>query len=178
MLISEFARAAGMSVDTVRFYVRQGLLRPETGLKGGANPYQVFDAQQVNGARVIRLMQGLGFSLKEIGSIADEYYRGDMTPERGREIMATQLAKLEAKQADLDAVIDYTRRKIAWMDAGRGGPEPELGAFGSCAAGELRSVGAIAANGPEKDGAGYSDGMPSSGQGAGQRSRRGTRRQG
>lgn len=132
MLISEFARAAGMSVDTVRFYVRQGLLRPQTGMKGGSNPYQIFDAQQVQSARIIRLMQSLGFSLKEIGKIAEEYYRGAMTPKRARKVMADQLAKLQAKQADLEAVIGYTRAKIAWMDGGKIGPEPEFGSFGAC----------------------------------------------
>jgi len=132
MLISEFARAAGMSVDTVRFYVRQGLLHPQTGMKGGANPYQIFDAEQVNGARVIRLMQSLGFSLKEIGGIADEYHRGDITPERGRAIMASQLGKLEAKRDGLDTMIAYTRAKIAWMDGGNQGPEPKLAGFDAC----------------------------------------------
>jgi MerR family regulatory protein len=34
MLISEFARAAGLSRDTVRFYVRRGLLAPLAGNKG------------------------------------------------------------------------------------------------------------------------------------------------
>ncbi len=34
MLISEFARTSGLSRDTVRFYVRLGLLRPETNGKG------------------------------------------------------------------------------------------------------------------------------------------------
>ena len=132
MLISEFARAAGMSVDTVRFYVRQGLLRPQTGTKGGANPYQIFDAEQVNGARVSRLLQSLGFSLKEIGGVAEEYRRGDMTPERGRTIMAGQLGKLEAKRDGLDAMIAYARAKIAWMDGGNRGPEPQLAGFGAC----------------------------------------------
>jgi DNA-binding transcriptional MerR regulator len=70
MLISEFARAAEMSVDTVRFYVRKGLLQPETGMKGGANPYQIFTPEHVEQARMIRMAQGLGFSLREISALA------------------------------------------------------------------------------------------------------------
>lgn len=132
MLISEFARAAGMSVDTVRFYVRQGLLRPKTGMKGGSNPYQIFDAEQVQTARAIRMMQGLGFSLKEIGGLADEYYQGDMTPQRGRKILVGQLAMLEQKRKELDAVITYTRARIAWMNDCQAGPGPELGTADGC----------------------------------------------
>lgn len=42
MLISEFARVTELPIDTVRFYVAKGLLKPERSLKGGSNPYQTF----------------------------------------------------------------------------------------------------------------------------------------
>ena len=38
MWIAEFSEAAGLSVATVRFYVRQGLLTPGAGVAGGARP--------------------------------------------------------------------------------------------------------------------------------------------
>jgi MerR family transcriptional regulator, copper efflux regulator len=41
MLISEFTRATGLSRDTVRFYVRRGLLAPLAGNKGGSSLCQV-----------------------------------------------------------------------------------------------------------------------------------------
>ena len=66
MLISEFARATELSRDTVRFYVRRGLLKPLAGNKGGSNPYQVFTHEHVQTARAIRMAQSLGFSLREI----------------------------------------------------------------------------------------------------------------
>jgi hypothetical protein len=89
-------------------------------------------------------MQSLGFSLKEIGGIADEYYRGAVTPERGRQIMADQLVKMEAKRTDLETMIAYVRAKIAWMDGGQRGSEPELGFFGACMVEELRVSDAVA----------------------------------
>ena len=82
MLISEFARRAELSTDTVRFYVRKGLLAPGTGMKGGSNPYQIFSDQDLEAARMIRMAQGLGFSLREIAALAAEYNAGRMTPER------------------------------------------------------------------------------------------------
>ena len=42
MLISEFARRTALSVDTVRYYVRAGLMTPQQGTRGGRNPYQEF----------------------------------------------------------------------------------------------------------------------------------------
>jgi len=57
MLISEFARAAGLTPDTVRFYVKRGLLKPLAGKKGGSNPYQVFTDEHVQMARTVRIAQ-------------------------------------------------------------------------------------------------------------------------
>src|ERR1700754_18656 len=104
MLISEFARRAELSTDTVRFYIRKGLLAPETGSKGGSNPYQIFRKADVEAARMIKLGQGLGFSLREIAALAAEYNAGGMTPERSLELMRGQLARLEEKAAQLDAM--------------------------------------------------------------------------
>src|SRR5262245_43515391 len=93
MLISEFARATGLSRDTVRFYVRRGLLAPLAGNKGGSNPYQVFTNEHVQMARTIRMAQSLGFSLREIAALNVEYQAKRLTPSRGAEILSGQLAR-------------------------------------------------------------------------------------
>ncbi len=72
MLISEFARRAGLPTDTVRYYVRLKLLRPETNGKGGSNPYQVFTAEHLLAAKIIRTAQSLGMPLKEILAISQQ----------------------------------------------------------------------------------------------------------
>ncbi len=70
MLISEFAIAAGLSRDTIRFYVRLSLLQSQTTAKGGRRPYQLFSAEGVQAARIIRIPQSLGMSLKKISGTA------------------------------------------------------------------------------------------------------------
>lgn len=132
MLISEFARRAGLSVDTVRFYVRKGLIAPATGRKGGSNPYQIFAAEHLEAARIVRMAQGLGFSLREIAALAEEYNAGGMTPARSLELMRGQLARLEEKAAQVNAMVDYTRAKVAWLEGGQQGPEPQFGGFERC----------------------------------------------
>jgi DNA-binding transcriptional MerR regulator len=126
MLISEFSRTAGLTPDTVRFYVRRGLLKPETGAKGGARPYQIFTAEHVEAARMIKLAQSLGFSLKEIGALAAEYQSGALTHARAAVIMRKQLDKLDAKAAQLNGVIAYLRAKVKWLDRGGKGREPKF----------------------------------------------------
>jgi len=137
MLISEFARATGLSRDTIRFYVRRGLLMPFAGNKGGSNPYQVFTNEHVQMARTIRMAQSLGFSLREIAALNVEYQAKRMTPSRGAEILSAQLVRLEEKAAHVDAMIGYIRAKLAWLAAGSKGPEPNFTDYenGSHAAG-------------------------------------------
>lgn len=124
MLISEFARTTGLTTDTVRFYIRLGLIEPGTGTKGGGNPYQIFTADHVETARMIRMAQALGFSLKEIAALGKEHRSGKMTRERSLEIMIQQLAQLEEKFRHLDAMTRYLRAKIAWLRDDPGTPEP------------------------------------------------------
>lgn len=126
MLISEFARAANLSPDTVRFYVKRGLLRPEAGQQGGSNPYQVFGKEHVEAARLIRLAQSLGFTLREIETIATELQAEGASRKRRAAILAERLAALDEKAAEIARMTTYIRAKIAWMEAGEKGPVPLL----------------------------------------------------
>lgn len=65
MRIGEAARAAGVGVETIRYYERQGIItqpaRPETGKR-----VRQYPTQTVEQIRFIREAQQLGFSLREI----------------------------------------------------------------------------------------------------------------
>ena len=130
MMIGEFSRKTGLSVDTIRFYVRRGLLVPETGAKGGGNPYQIFKQEHVTAARMIRMGQSLGMPLKEIIALNAEFLAGGMTRERSIAIMVGQLAKLEEKAAELKTMTGYLRRKLVWLEAGAVGEEPSFPVHG------------------------------------------------
>ncbi|HWA30752.1 MAG TPA: MerR family transcriptional regulator [Rhizomicrobium sp.] len=129
MLISEFSQATGLSKDTIRFYVRRGLIVPETGGKGGRNPYQIFTAEHVRDARIVRMAQSLGMSLKEIAALNREHRAGGISKARGIAIMKDQLARLEEKAAEIDAMASYLRAKLAWHKSGDKGPEPDFAVY-------------------------------------------------
>ena len=126
MLISEFAQRAGMTTDTVRYYVRLGLLRPEIGAKGGGNPYQLFTAEHLLAARIIRTAQALGMSLKEIAAISAERRSKEMTRERSAQILQAQVDRLEVKAAQLIAMKAYLSAKIDWLKGGERGAQPDF----------------------------------------------------
>jgi MerR family copper efflux transcriptional regulator len=129
MLISEFARRTGLTRETVRYYVRFGLLRPHTTQKGGRHPYLMFTEEDVRSADVVRVGQALGLSLREIGQLKEARRKGGLPLKKRVALMTDQLARLEAKSAELEGLKTYIRAKIAWQKAGERGDEPMLDNF-------------------------------------------------
>ena len=66
MKVTELARTAGVTAETVRHYTRQALLKPR---RDPDNGYQLFDQQDLDRLRFIQRARTLGFSLKEIADI-------------------------------------------------------------------------------------------------------------
>jgi len=140
MLIGEFAQRTGLSQDTVRFYVRKGLLTPLSSAKGGRNPYQIFTERDASTARMIRFAQSLGLSLREIAEIAAELQREGLSPTREIELMDNQIVRLEQKATDLAELTSYLRAKRDWVVSGKPGDEPRFTDDTLCLASMLPGV--------------------------------------
>ncbi len=126
MLLSEFSRASGLPPDTVRFYVRRGLLVPTRGEKGGQARYQVFTREHMATARHIRLAQSLGFTLREIAAFNAEYRAEGVTAGQLAAVFRERLRALDEKAAQIDALRAYMKAKLQWLEGGRIGPEPRF----------------------------------------------------
>ncbi len=63
MTIGEVARRVGVSVDTIRFYEKEGLLAPAWRRASG---YREYDGEAVRRLRFIRRAKQLGFTLADI----------------------------------------------------------------------------------------------------------------
>lgn len=63
MLIGELSDKAGVSIDTVRYYERQGLMKP---LRVRDSGYREFDESAVSRLHFIHRAKMLGFSLQQI----------------------------------------------------------------------------------------------------------------
>ena len=61
--IGALAKRAGVSIDTVRYYEKSGLLSPQARLASG---YRRYSDLQLSRLRFIRRAQELGFSLKDV----------------------------------------------------------------------------------------------------------------
>lgn len=63
MLIGELAEKANLSIDTIRYYQREGLIEPLSVRESG---YREFDNSAVATLHFVARAKQLGFSLKEI----------------------------------------------------------------------------------------------------------------
>ena len=105
LTIGEVARQAGVGVETVRFYERQGLLaEPQRRASG----YRQYDHEAVAVLRFIRRAKELGFTLKEIKARLD----ATATRAKVREQARAKVADIEARIADLGRMRDVLTKLI------------------------------------------------------------------
>ena len=98
MQIGVVAKKVGLSVDAIRFYERNALLRRPPRTVGG---FRQFDENDVETLAFIRRVQGLGFQLSEIRNLV-ELRRNPLhpcTPVRKR--LEEKLANVRNKLAEL-----------------------------------------------------------------------------
>lgn len=96
LTIGVFAKAAGVNVETIRFYQRKGLLLEPDRPYGSIRRYGGPDVARV---KFVKSAQRLGFSLDEIGELL-KLEDGTHCSEAS-ELAALRLADVRAKLADL-----------------------------------------------------------------------------
>ncbi len=110
----EVAAAAGVNLQTLRYYERRGLLAEPDRTLGGP---RVYPEHAVTVLRVIKAAQWLGFTLEEVAELLDagRHYHGEPPDARLQQRSAAKLAEVEAKIADLQVMAATLR---AALDAG------------------------------------------------------------
>jgi len=103
MKVSELARAAGVSADTVRFYTREGLLHPA---RDPHNGYQRFSAGDLQRLRFARKARQLGFSLREVTDILHDADDRRSPCPQVRDLFARKLADVERQLQELTSLRD------------------------------------------------------------------------
>lgn len=96
LTIGAYAKAAGVNVETIRFYQRKGLLPEPDRPYGGIRRYGKADVARL---KFVKTAQRLGFSLDEIGQLL-KLEDGTHCSEAA-ELAALRLADVRARLADL-----------------------------------------------------------------------------
>ena len=101
MKIGEVARQAGVTVDTVRFYERVGVLPAPARTESG---YRDYETGTIDRIRLTRELQEIGFTLSDaVGALA-AHDAGGATCESERWRLEAVLARVDARLAELTAL--------------------------------------------------------------------------
>ena len=134
MTIGTLAKAAGVGVETVRFYQRRGLMN-EPGRAGGVRRYGGDDLARL---RFIRSAAGTGFTLAQIA----ELLRLDAGEDRARAQALAQerMAAIDAQMARLAQARAALETLATRCAAGEGDGCPILTAFDAPVQPEARGL--------------------------------------
>ena len=123
--IGRLAKAAGVGVETIRYYQRRGLVATPGRAERAFRHYRTDDVARV---QFIKRAQALGFSLEEIATLLE--LNDGASRASVRRIAAERLRQMEARIADLSAVARLLRKLIRDCEhTGKGQPCPIIEAF-------------------------------------------------
>lgn len=114
MKVSELARLAGVTADTVRHYTRIGLLQPR---RDPDNGYQLYDADALKRLRFIQKARLLGFSLREIETIVHHQHPGTSPCPMVRGLMAQHLPRVREQITELQQQLTRMEDAMAAWEA-------------------------------------------------------------
>jgi DNA-binding transcriptional MerR regulator len=115
MRIGQVASEAGVSIDTVRFYERRGVLPPAPRTAAG---YRIFTEATVTRIRFARRLRDLGLTLDEITGALHAQHEGRATCESERWRLHAALGRIDSRIADLTRLRGEVHEVLAACEAG------------------------------------------------------------
>ncbi len=98
LTIGKIATQAAMSIDTIRYYERAGLIAPP---ERGDSGYRQYDGEVVKRLQFIRRAKDLGFTLAEIAELLTLSSQGERDMGAMKDAAQAKLATVEKKISEL-----------------------------------------------------------------------------
>jgi MerR family transcriptional regulator, copper efflux regulator len=115
MLIHELSKRSGVTIHTIRFYERSGLIHGRRDDTVKSNNYFHYDEEAVERLKLILGAKSIGFTLQEIGQLIDGWYNKKLSPEEKLSICDEKLDSIASKIADLKhmrALLNQLKKNI------------------------------------------------------------------
>lgn len=127
MTITQASKKYDISVDTLRYYERIGLIPPVPRTSSGVRDY---DEASCSWIELMKCMRAAGVQIETLIRYVALFRQGDETLEERRALLDEQREQLTARMADMQHSLDRLNEKIAWHDQqiaarGAGGPDQE-----------------------------------------------------
>lgn len=120
MRIGELAKRAGVSVQTVRYYERRGLLPEPDRTRSG---YRAYDAGDLQRLEFVLRVKTLGFTLSEIAELLDLRVDPRRTADDVRRRAREKIADVDARMRDLRQIRRVLGRLVESCEARGGAPD-------------------------------------------------------
>ena len=101
MLINELSKKTGISIHTIRFYEKSGLIEGKQDETVKSNNYFHYDEVTVEKLEFISDAKSVGFTIREIGQMIDAWYNRNYTKKQKLEILEDKLISLEQKMKEI-----------------------------------------------------------------------------
>jgi DNA-binding transcriptional MerR regulator len=109
MKIAEVSEQFGMSVDTLRYYERVGLIPPIHRNEGGIRDYNELDLRRVD---FIKCMRGAGLPVEVLIEYMGLIQQGDTTIEARKDILIEQRDLVAARLEEMRKTLELLNHKI------------------------------------------------------------------
>ncbi|MGT2907512.1 MerR family transcriptional regulator [Streptococcus dentiloxodontae] len=106
--IGDFSRLTGLSIDTLRYYEKEGLIQA----KRLENNRRYYDDTDKNWVDFLLRLKQTGMSIKDMKTYAHLRYQGDSTIAERLVLLEEQLRRLNQQEADIKAHKDFLKQKM------------------------------------------------------------------
>ena len=113
MTITQASKKYDISVDTLRYYERIGLIPPVPRTSSGVRDY---DEASCSWIELMKCMRAAGVQIEALIRYVALFRQGDETLEERRALLDEQREQLTARMADMQHSLDRLNEKIAWHD--------------------------------------------------------------
>jgi DNA-binding transcriptional MerR regulator len=114
MLIGEFAKASGLTRDTIRFYERIGLISASE-TRRTSNRYKHYDQALLERMELVGKAKLLGFNLPEIGKLIRAWEGNRFSLSQKRALIADKIVVIDDRLRELRKVRQYLEEKLSCL---------------------------------------------------------------
>jgi len=113
MRIAEAAKKSGLSIDTIRYYEKSGML-PE--IRRGSDGHRRFSTENIEWLTLLYWLRETGMPMKTMYRFASLYQAGDHTVPERKTILLKHSEYLKKRRADLDHCEAVLAHKLAMYE--------------------------------------------------------------
>lgn len=97
MLINELSKRTGITIHTIRFYEKSGLIKGKRDEKIKSNNYFHYDEETVEKLELIRDAKSVGFTISEIGQLMEAWYSNRLSVPEKVAVLEEKLLSIEER---------------------------------------------------------------------------------